>query len=50
MMFSFTTERRGAAVIVIERRNGDDGDAFELRQKEEMVELVVYRGEVMKLR
>ena len=30
--------------------DGDDGDGFELRQREEMVELVVYRGEVMKLR
>ena len=28
----------------------NDGDAFELRQREEMVELVVYKGEVMKLR
>ena len=50
MMLPFTTERRGAAVIMTKRRNGDDGDAFELRQREEMVELVVYRGEVMKLR
>ena len=30
--------------------DGDDGDAFELRQREEMLELVVYRGEVMKLK
>ena len=50
MILSFTTERREATVIVTERRNGDDGDAFELRQKEKMVELVIYRGEVMKLR